>query len=47
MDIFENTENAEFVVSATKFYNTLTTTLIEQKNTLDIWAYGLDQFGLL
>ena len=28
MDIFDNTENAEFVSSASKFYNNLSTILI-------------------
>ena len=47
MDIQENTENAQFVKSATKFYEALAKTVIDNKCTFDMWAYGLDQFGLM
>ena len=32
---------------ATKFYEDLEKVLINNKCSMDIWAYGLDQFGLL
>lgn len=47
MDIFENNENAQYIKPATKLYETLAKTIIDNKCTIDIWAYGLDQFGLL
>lgn len=33
--------------TATKFYEGLAKVLIDNKCTMDMWAYGLDQFGLL
>jgi protein transport protein SEC23 len=47
MDILESSENAQFMKSATKFYESLARTIIENKCTIDMWAYGLDQFGLM
>ena len=47
VDIFENNENAEHVTSATTFYENLTKIIVENRHTMDIWAYGLDQFGLM
>jgi len=47
MDIFENNENSKYLKSATKFYEGLAKVIIDNKCTMDIWAYGLDQFGLV
>lgn len=47
MDIIEGNENIEFMKQATKFYEDLEKVLINNKCSMDIWAYGLDQFGLL
>ncbi len=33
--------------TATKFYEALAKIIIDNKCTMDMWAYGLDQFGLL
>lgn len=47
VDIIENNENTEYVKSATTFYDGLTEILVKNRHTFDIWAYGLDQFGLM
>jgi protein transport protein SEC23 len=47
LDIFENNENVQFMKPATKIYESLAKIIIDNKCTMDIWAYGLDQFGLL
>lgn len=47
VDILENNENTEYIKSATAFYESLEKLLVADKHTMDIWAYGLDQFGLL
>lgn len=47
MDIFEGNENAGHMKAAKKFYDELSNTIINNKCTMDMWAYGLDQFGLL
>lgn len=47
MDILEGSENAQFVKKATAFYEVLAKTIIDNKCTMDMWAYGLDQFGLM
>ena len=46
-DIIENNENAQHLKAATKFYDDLEKTVSSNKCTMDIWAYGVDQFGLL
>lgn len=35
------------MASATTFYERLADILVKHRHTMDIWAYGLDQFGLL
>lgn len=47
VDIFENNENVEHVLTATTFYDGLADLLVKNKHTMDIWSYGLDQFGLM
>jgi protein transport protein SEC23 len=47
VDIIEGNENTEFIKSATAFYEGLEEVLVKQRHTFDIWAYGLDQFGLM
>ena len=47
MDIIEENENTEFLKKATQFYEELEKVLVNNKCTMDMWAYGLDQFGLL
>jgi protein transport protein SEC23 len=47
VDILEGNENTEFIKSATTFYEGLEDILIKGRHTMDIWAYGLDQFGLM
>ena len=47
MDIISNNDNIKYLNSSTKFYEKLSKTMIENFCTMDIWAYGLDQFGLL
>jgi protein transport protein SEC23 len=46
LDINNNTPNARFMKSAKKYYEVIESRLIH-KHTLDIWAFGLDQYGLL
>ena len=46
MDINDNNDNVRYFKNAKKFYEGLETKLI-RKHTVDIWAYGLDQSGLL
>lgn len=47
VDIFEGNENTEHISAATAFYTGLAEILVKHKHTIDIWAYGLDQFGLM
>ncbi len=47
VDIFEGNENTEHIASATAFYTGLAEILVKNKHTMDVWAYGLDQFGLM
>lgn len=47
VDIVEGNENTEFIKSATAFYDGLETLLVKNSHTFDVWAYGLDQFGLM
>lgn len=47
VDIFEGNENTEHVSTATAFYTGLAEVLVKNKHTIDVWAYGLDQFGLM
>lgn len=47
VDIVEGNENTEFIKSATAFYDGLEEVLVRHRHTFDIWAYGLDQFGLM
>ena len=47
VDIFENNVNVEHMSTATTFYEGLADILVKQRHTMDMWAYGLDQFGLL
>ena len=47
VDIFENNENTEHLASATAFYEGLSKVLVDNRHTIDIWSYGLDQFGLM
>ena len=47
MDIFEGTENASLLKPATKYYEGLEKILVENSNSMDIWSFGLDQFGVL
>lgn len=47
VDIIENNENVEHMTSATAFYEGLADIIIKNKHTMDLWAYGLDQFGLM
>lgn len=47
MDIIEGSENAQYLKGAKKFYDDLSNIIISNKCTMDMWAYGLDQFGLI
>jgi protein transport protein SEC23 len=47
VDIFEGNENTEHISTATAFYSGLADLLVKNKHTIDVWAYGLDQFGLM
>lgn len=47
VDIVEGNDNTEYIKSATTFYDGLADILLKQKHTFDVWAYGLDQFGLM
>jgi protein transport protein SEC23 len=47
VDIVEGNDNTEYIKSATAFYDGLAEILLKQRHTFDIWAYGLDQFGLM
>lgn len=47
MDIIEGTENAQYLKGAKRFYDELSNIIITNKCTMDMWAYGLDQFGLI
>lgn len=47
VDIFEGNENTENIATATAFYDGLAELLVKGQHTLDLWAYGLDQFGLM
>lgn len=46
IDINDNNSNNKYYKAARKFYDGIETRL-SQKNTLDIWAFGLDQYGLV
>lgn len=46
IDVQRNSSNANFVKPAKKFYDQIESRLIH-KHTLDIWAFGLDQYGLV
>ena len=46
IDINENNSNNRYLKSARKFYDGIEARL-SQKHTLDIWAFGLDQYGLV
>lgn len=46
LDIHENNANVKYFKNAKKFYQTIESRLV-RKHTVDIWAYGLDQSGLL
>lgn len=46
IDMNDNTANNRYQKSARKFYDGIETRL-SQKHTLDIWAFGLDQYGLV
>ncbi len=45
--IFENTEHAHNYKKACAFYDKLSALLIQYQCTMDIWAFGTDQFGLM
>lgn len=47
VDIFDKNESTEFVAASTAFYDGLTKVITENRHTMDIWSYGLDQFGLM
>ena len=47
MDIIEGTDNARYLKGSKKFYDNLAQIIIDNKCSMDMWAYGLDQFGLL
>jgi|JI61114C2RNA_FD_contig_31_1735853_length_1178_multi_6_in_0_out_0_2 protein transport protein SEC23 len=46
IDINENNNNNRHQKAARKFYDGIEARL-SQKHTLDIWAFGLDQYGLV
>ena len=46
IDINENNNNNRYQKNARKFYDGIEGRL-SQKHTLDIWAFGLDQYGLV
>ena len=46
-DILEGAENTEHMKKATAFYQGLEALVVKNRHTVDLWAYGLDQFGLL
>lgn len=46
-DINKETENAQHFKSATKFYQGVTNRSIKYQMTINIFAFTLDQFGLL